>query len=184
MYFYVVTLYFSRISIDYIQQESHTLQILCTATRIEWGSEPEPKLGNKVLNFGSVNKQTVLLLFTLGFMPPSTETTSLTILDRWETFESLQLHQHYIDNDASLASAQKYVELYWPEAVFTVIDPNRETSSKALKDSRGTMTMPTVSFHCTNGHIRWARSRPSARTIERTLAGGGGSIGKRMRPAS
>jgi hypothetical protein len=46
----------------------------------------------------------------------------LTVLDRFGIYEQLQLHQRHIDNDASLASAQSYVDLYWPEAKFTVHD--------------------------------------------------------------
>jgi hypothetical protein len=47
---------------------------------------------------------------------------ALSIGDRFEIFEQLHLHQHFIDNDASLTSALKYVDLYWPEAKFTVND--------------------------------------------------------------
>jgi hypothetical protein len=47
---------------------------------------------------------------------------ALTVTDRFEIFEQLQRHQRCIDNDASRASAMKYVDLYWPEAKFTVHD--------------------------------------------------------------
>jgi hypothetical protein len=47
---------------------------------------------------------------------------ALTAVDRWEIFEQLQRHQRCIDNDASRTSALMYVELYWPEARFTVHD--------------------------------------------------------------
>jgi hypothetical protein len=46
----------------------------------------------------------------------------LTVGDRFEIFEQLNLHQHCIDNDGSLESARKYQDLYWPEAKFTVHD--------------------------------------------------------------
>ena len=59
----------------------------------------------------------------------------LTISDRFTIFEQLNLHQHYIDNDASLESARKYVGLYWPEAKFTVHDLRNSTfdGPEALK---------------------------------------------------
>jgi hypothetical protein len=46
----------------------------------------------------------------------------LTVADRFELFEHLQRHQRCIDNDGSRTSAMKYVDLYWPEAKFTVHD--------------------------------------------------------------
>jgi hypothetical protein len=46
----------------------------------------------------------------------------LTAIDRFEILEQLQLHQRCIDNDGSRASAMKYVDLFWPEAKFTVHD--------------------------------------------------------------
>jgi hypothetical protein len=46
----------------------------------------------------------------------------LTAIDRFVIFEQLQMHQRCIDNDASRDSARKYVDLYWPEAKFTVHD--------------------------------------------------------------
>ncbi len=51
-----------------------------------------------------------------------TSAASLSTLDRFDIFEQLHLHQRYIDNDASRASAELYASLYWPEANFTVID--------------------------------------------------------------
>jgi hypothetical protein len=47
---------------------------------------------------------------------------ALTVMDRFEIFEQLQRHQRCIDNDATRASAMKYVDLYWPEGKFTVHD--------------------------------------------------------------
>lgn len=46
----------------------------------------------------------------------------LTFEDRFEIFEQINLHQRYIDNDASRESAAKYVSLYWEDATFTVND--------------------------------------------------------------
>ncbi|MDB5964717.1 MAG: hypothetical protein JWQ72_1217, partial [Polaromonas sp.] len=51
-----------------------------------------------------------------------TSTPQLSTSDRFELFEQINLHQRCIDNDASRESAAKYVELYWPEASFTVKD--------------------------------------------------------------
>jgi hypothetical protein len=47
--------------------------------------------------------------------------------DRFEIFEQLHQHQRRIDNDASHASAMKYVDLYWPEAKFYVKDIRENT---------------------------------------------------------
>ena len=52
---------------------------------------------------------------------------SLTTSDRFEIFEQLNLHQRCIDKDASRESAAKYVDLYWPEAKFTVRDIRTQT---------------------------------------------------------
>jgi hypothetical protein len=46
----------------------------------------------------------------------------LSMQDKFEIFEQLQQHQRSIDNDGSRESAQAYVELYWPDAKFTVHD--------------------------------------------------------------
>lgn len=56
-----------------------------------------------------------------------TTPAQLTTHDRFEIFEQLHLHQHCIDNDASLGSAQEYVDLYWPNAKFTVRDIRTQT---------------------------------------------------------
>ncbi|MFI9122771.1 nuclear transport factor 2 family protein [Streptomyces bikiniensis] len=56
-----------------------------------------------------------------------TEPRPLTATDRFEIFEQLTLHQRCIDNDASRESADKYVDLYWPEATFTVHDLRSQT---------------------------------------------------------
>lgn len=46
----------------------------------------------------------------------------LTVDDKFQIFEQLQLHQYYIDNDASRESAITYTSLYWPDAKFTAND--------------------------------------------------------------
>lgn len=51
-----------------------------------------------------------------------TSPLALSTADRFDIFEQLNLHQRYIDNDASRESAELYATLYWPEANFTVID--------------------------------------------------------------
>lgn len=56
-----------------------------------------------------------------------TELPSLTPADRFEIFEQLTLHQRCIDNDASRESVDKYIDLYWPEATFTVHDLRTQT---------------------------------------------------------
>lgn len=47
---------------------------------------------------------------------------SLSATDRFEIFEQLNLHQRCIDNDGSLESVKKYLDLYWPNSKFTVND--------------------------------------------------------------
>ena len=47
---------------------------------------------------------------------------SLGVADRFAIFEQLHAHQRRIDADASRSSALAYVDLYWPEARFTVHD--------------------------------------------------------------
>jgi len=56
-----------------------------------------------------------------------TDQTPLTSADRFEIFEQINLHQRCIDNDAGIASARKYQDLYWPEATFTVHDLRSQT---------------------------------------------------------
>lgn len=58
----------------------------------------------------------------------------LTATDRFEIYEQLNLHQTYIDNAPDCVYALKYVSLYWPEASFTVIDPDRETTFTGPKE--------------------------------------------------
>lgn len=47
---------------------------------------------------------------------------TLNAIDRFEIFEQLNLHQRCIDNDGGLDSVHKYLDLYWPNAKFTVND--------------------------------------------------------------
>lgn len=46
----------------------------------------------------------------------------LTVQDRFEIFEQLGLHQHYIDAPFGIESVRQYQSLYWPEGTFTVHD--------------------------------------------------------------
>lgn len=46
----------------------------------------------------------------------------LSVQDRFEIFEQLNLHQHYIDVPFGIDSVRKYQSLYWPEGKFTVHD--------------------------------------------------------------
>lgn len=55
-----------------------------------------------------------------------THTYKLSADDRFEILQQINLHQRYIDNDASRASADKYVTLYWPDALFTVKDVRQQ----------------------------------------------------------
>lgn len=60
---------------------------------------------------------------------------ALTTSDKFEILEQLHLHQRYIDNDASRASADKYLSLYWPEGKMNVHDLRNQTfeGPKGLK---------------------------------------------------
>jgi hypothetical protein len=51
-----------------------------------------------------------------------TRAQHLSTNDRLEIFEQLNLHQRCIDNDGTLDSANRYVDLYWPECSFHVRD--------------------------------------------------------------
>lgn len=53
--------------------------------------------------------------------------TALAMTDRFALFEQMTQHQVAIDRDASRESAQRYVELYWPDATFTVHDLRTQT---------------------------------------------------------
>ena len=46
----------------------------------------------------------------------------LTVFDRFEIFEQLNLHQRRIDTPWGLESAEKYTDLYWPDGKFNVHD--------------------------------------------------------------
>ncbi len=51
----------------------------------------------------------------------------LSLQDRFEIFELMNLHQQSIDADASRSSAMAYVDLYWPEGRMTVNDVRHVT---------------------------------------------------------
>lgn len=52
---------------------------------------------------------------------------TLTFQDRFAIFEQLNLHQRLIDTAWGREQAQAYVELYWPEGAFNVIDIRHTT---------------------------------------------------------
>ena len=62
-----------------------------------------------------------ILSLLLSFTPSPTK-AAFSATDRFLIYEQLNLHQAYIDHDASRASALQYASLYWPEAIFTVDD--------------------------------------------------------------
>ena len=64
-----------------------------------------------------------LLMFTLAL---NTTAQSLTLIDKFAIYEQMALHQTLIDTDGTCAEAHEYASLYWPEASFRVIDPNRD----------------------------------------------------------
>ena len=69
------------------------------------------------------------MTLSLIYFAPSTaqaQTQSLSLLDRFAIFEQMSLHQALIDTDQTCANAHAYASLYWPEATFRVIDPNRD----------------------------------------------------------
>ena len=47
---------------------------------------------------------------------------AITSSDQLAILTQMNLHQAYIDNDASLASAKLWLSLYWPEAIFINTD--------------------------------------------------------------
>ena len=55
------------------------------------------------------------------------EGQALTLEDRFVIFEQMNLHQQRIDGGWGLEQAQAYVDLYWPEGKFTVIDLRHQT---------------------------------------------------------
>lgn len=59
----------------------------------------------------------------------------LTLEDRWTVFEQMNLHQVSIDAGWGREQADAYVDLYWPEGRFTVIDLRHQTfeGPKGLK---------------------------------------------------
>jgi hypothetical protein len=61
----------------------------------------------------------------------------LSLQDRFEIFEQLQLHQHYIDTPFGSESVKQYQSLYWPECKFTV----RDLRSQVFEGYIGMKTM-------------------------------------------
>lgn len=80
----------------------------------------------------------------------------LSLLDRFAIYEQLALHQSYIDNPPDCIYAEKYANLYWPEASFTVIDPDRETTFTGPKELRANYDYAHTVFPL----YQWAHSVP------------------------
>ena len=57
------------------------------------------------------------------------EPNELSLLDRFEIFEQLNLHQRLIDTPWGKESVERYIELYWPEGQFVVNDLRHATFS-------------------------------------------------------
>ena len=51
----------------------------------------------------------------------------LSVQDRFEIFEQLNLHQRIIDRAWGKENAQAYIDLYWPEGKFNVVDIRKTT---------------------------------------------------------
>ena len=52
---------------------------------------------------------------------------TLTLQDRFEIYEQLNLHQRLIDTGWGKEPARKYTDLYWPEGKFNVVDIRHST---------------------------------------------------------
>ena len=57
--------------------------------------------------------------------------TTLSVQDRFEIYEQMNLHQITIDTGWGRTQASAYVDLYWPEGQFKVIDLRRQTFAGA-----------------------------------------------------
>lgn len=76
-------------------------------------------LGSKLkMRFSSQS----LLLGSLISIAPSPTSATISATDQLAILTQMNLHQSYIDNDASLAAAKLWLSLYWPEATFTNTD--------------------------------------------------------------
>ena len=51
----------------------------------------------------------------------------LTVADKFDIFTAMNLHQIYIDLNQTCLNAKLYAGLYWPDASFRVVDPNRDS---------------------------------------------------------
>jgi hypothetical protein len=74
-------------------------------------------------------------IFTFAIF--TTVTSTLTTSDKFAIVEQLNLHQAYIDNDGSCHNAKLYASLYWPDASFRAIDPNRDGTATGHVQIRG-----------------------------------------------
>jgi len=87
----------------------------------------------------------------------------LSVHDCFAIFEQPRLHQRHIDNDASLASARSYVDLYLPEAKFTMLDLRHMTfkGPEGLKQfyDYARSVFPIHKWFHTEGNLRNRRGR-------------------------
>lgn len=60
----------------------------------------------------------------------------LSVEDRFAIYEQMNLHQIIIDTGWGRAQADAYVDLYWPEGKFNVIDLRRTTFAGAAELKR------------------------------------------------
>jgi hypothetical protein len=79
--------------------------------------------------------QLTLPIFALAISAAAAST--LTISDKFSILEQLNQHQAYIDNNGSCHNAHLYASLYWPEASFRAIDPNRDGTATGHVQIRG-----------------------------------------------
>lgn len=83
----------------------------CIRKRVVAGRHPDPSL--------------IVDLAELEVPVPDCE--PLSVEDRFQIYEQMNLHQIIIDTGWGREQAQAYVGLYWPEGKFTVIDLRHQT---------------------------------------------------------
>lgn len=79
--------------------------------------------------------QLTLSMFALAIW--TAVASSLTISDKFTLVEEFNKHQAYIDNNGTCPNAHLYASLYWPEATFRAIDPNRDGTAYGRVQIRG-----------------------------------------------
>lgn len=78
--------------------------------------------------------ETMTLTFLITFLLSAVG--ALTPMDRFSIYEQMALHQSYIDIDLTCDNSRLYASLYWPEASFRVIDPNRDLTVTGHREIR------------------------------------------------